>query len=405
MNISDSERITSVLENLGLKKSQKMKEADLIVINMCSVRQSAVDRVYGLIIKLQSLNLKSQTILTGCILKKDKKKMSSFFNYVLDIKDLSCWSKALNFKKEIKRDYLKITPRYSNSFSVNIPIMTGCNNFCAYCVVPYTRNKEISRPSNDIVKEVENAVEKGAKEIWLLGQNVNSYKDGKTTFPKLLEKINKIPGDFWIRFTSSHPKDFKDSLIKTMKTCKKTAPYLNLPVQSGDNEILKKMNRIYTIEDYKEIVEKLKKEIPNIALSTDVIVGFPTETKKQFQNTVNLFKEIKYDMAYISKYSRRAQTEAFKLKDDVSIKEKIKRERILNKIVAKTAFENNRKYIGEITDVLIDSETKNNSWLGKTKEYKTVKISQKIKNEKLMGELVKVKITKASLWGLKGELV
>jgi len=345
MNKADSEKIAAFLENKGYKSASKINEADLIVVNMCSVRQSAVDRVYGLLPKFQKLqttNHKLQTILTGCILKKDKRKFSEHFNYILNIKDLPKWPEILNTKpytkpskthdREILRvdNYLKIQSKHSTNFSALVPIMTGCNNFCSYCVVPFTRGKEISRPSEEIISEVKNLVKKGYKEIWLLGQNVNSYK---YNFSKLLRKINKIPGKFWIRFTSSHPKDFSDDLIKAMAECEKVAKYLNLPVQSGDDKILKKMNRPYTVKQYKNLIKKIREKIPDINLSTDVIVGFPGETKKQFENTVKLFKQIKYNIAYISKYSPRAGTAAAKLKDNVSPQEKKRREKILEKIL------------------------------------------------------------------------
>jgi len=315
MNKADSEKISAVLENKGYKAASKINEADLIVVNMCSVRQSAVNRVHGVVEKLKKLqttNYRPQTILTGCILKKDKRKFAELFDEIVDIKDLT---------KNIK-------PKHSNNFSASVPIMTGCNNFCSYCVVPYARGEEISRPLKEITCEVKNLVKRGTKEIWLLGQNVNSYKYG---FSKLLKAINKIPGEFCIRFTSSHPKDFSDDLIEAMAECKKVAKYLNLPVQSGDDKILKRMNRPYTVKQYKNLVKRIRKRIPDINLSTDVIVGFPGETKKQFENTVKLFKEIKYDIAYINKYSPRSGTAAAKLKDNVSPQEKKRREKILEK--------------------------------------------------------------------------
>ncbi len=384
MNRSDSERIAVVLENKGYKPAQKIDGADLIVVNMCSVRQSAVDRVYGLLPKFQKLqttNYKLQTILTGCILKKDRRKLSEEFNEVVEIKDL------------IK----DIEPKYSNNFSAFVPIMRGCNNFCAYCVVPFTRGREISRPAEKIICEVKRLIKQGYKEIWLLGQNVNSYSN--ISFPQLLRKVNDIPGEFWIRFTSSHPKDFSDELIDAMTKCQKVTEYLNLPVQAGDDEILKRMNRPYTIKKYKEIIKKIKREIPNICLSTDVIVGFPGETKKQFENTAKLFKELKYDMAYIAKYSPRAETAAAKLKDSVSQKEKDRREKVLTEILKQTALENNKKYIGKTIEVL-PTNYKDKFLVGKSFHYKTVKFKGQ---KNLIGKITKVKITDALPWGLKGE--
>ena len=315
MNKADSERIAGALEKRGDKRARSVEEADLVVVNMCSVRQSAVDRVFGLVPKLKN----KKTILTGCILKKDKRNLAEYFDEIIDIKE-----------------FIKSGPKYSEKTRAFVPIMTGCNNFCAYCVVPYTRGRENSRPAKEIIREVKNLVRRGFKEIWLLGQNVNSYQ---YNFPQLLRKINKIQGKFWIRFTSPHPKDFSDDLIKAMAECKKVAKYLNLPVQSGDDKILKKMNRSYTIAQYKNLVKKIRKKIPDINLSTDVIVGFPGETKKQFENTAKLFKEIKYDIAYIAKYSPRPGTAAAKMKDNVSLKEKKRREKVLREILNKKSHQ------------------------------------------------------------------
>lgn len=312
MNVADSEKIASVLQNRKMKPAADLAEADFVVVNMCSVRQSAVDRVLGLKDKLKG----KKTAITGCILKRDRNKLKKAFGEI--------WDKEKLIKKQ---------KNISKNLVGYIQITTGCNNFCSYCVVPYTRGREVSRTQKEIICELKNLIKNGAKEIWLLGQNVNSYKYG---FPELLRKINKIPGDFSIRFMSSHPKDFSDELIETMAKCKKVAKYLNLPVQSGDNEILKKMNRPYTVEQYKNLVKKIRAKIPNINLSTDVIVGFPGETKKQFENTVKLFKEIEYNIAYVNKYSPRSSTAAFNLRDNVSIKEKKRREKVLLKIIEET---------------------------------------------------------------------
>ncbi len=356
MNISDSERVSAVLESAKYKKTQNINRANLIAVVMCSVRQSAVDRVHGLVEKLKTIKKANpkepygesarrrqiKTILTGCILKKDKKIFLKSFDYVLDIKDIKKIPDILKINpRQISRDrvnydkgnYLDIIPEYENKFSANVPIMTGCNNFCSYCVVPHTREREISRPTKEIISEIKNLIKGGCKKIWLLGQNVNSYKDKNINFPDLLKMVNNIPGDFELNFTSSHPKDFSDELIKTMAGCKKLSKRLNLPIQSGDDAILKKMNRPYTVKKYKNLVKKIRKAIPDISLSTDVIIGFPGESKKQFENTVKTFKKICFDMAYINKYSPRAGTAAAKLKDDVSWQEKKRREKILIKLV------------------------------------------------------------------------
>jgi len=366
-----------------------MQEADLVVINACSVRQSAIDRIYGV---AQKFKKNQKTILTGCVLKKDRQKFREIFDDVLDIKSFA-------------NDFLAITPKYSNKFSANVPIMTGCNNFCAYCVVPYTRDREISRPANEIISEIKNLVNPPAggncKEIWLLGQNVNSYKDGKTNFPGLLRAINKIPGNFWIRFTSSHPKDFNEDVINALEIRGKITPYLNLPVQAGDDKVLKLMNRHYTVKQYKEKIKKLRKKIPDISISTDIIVGFPGETKKQFENTVKLFREIKFDMAYINKYSPRAGTDAAKLKDDVLWEEKKRREKVLTEILKQTALEKNKQLIGKEATVLIN-ENREDNYFGKDEYYKTIKVKS---SKNILGKLLKVKITEARPFILEGELI
>lgn len=312
MNESDSERIAAGLEKDGYKSASKMAEADLVVVNMCSVRQPAVDRIFGLnqkFIKLKAQNPKSKTVLTGCILKKDRVKFGKIFDEI--------WEE----------------PEKCSTPSKFIPISNGCDNFCTYCVVPHTRGPLVCRNHKEIIKEIKESVAKGFKEIWLLGENVNRYLSGTINFAKLLKMANNIPGDFKIRFMSPNPADFTDELIDTMAKCQKISHYLNLPVQSGDNEILRKMNRPYTAEQYIKLVKKIREKIPDINLSTDVIVGFPGETKKQFNNTVKLFKKIKFNIAYISKYSPRSGTAAFRLKDDVPIKEKKRRERVLINLI------------------------------------------------------------------------
>ncbi len=454
MNKNDSERIAAVLESINYQSVSKIQEADLIIVNMCSIRQSAVDRVYGLLPKFKKLKIKNKnlkTILTGCILEQDRKKFVKYFDYILNIKNLPNWhhyltkpsSRSLISQKTIFQklpwqkledsSYLEIKPKYSNNFSAFVPISIGCNNFCSFCVVPYTRGREFHRPANKIINEIKDLIKKGYKEIWLLGENVNSYrsrliqtstrKNSEINFAKLLKIVNDISGNFWIRFTSPNPKNFSDKLIEVIAKCKKITPYLNLPVQSGDNNVLKKMNRNYTIEEYKDLVKTIRNKFAlirkglekEITISTDVIVGFPGETKKQFENTVKLFKEIKFDMAYIAKYSSRAGTTAGKMKDNVPYQEKKRREKVLTEILKQTALENNKKYIGKTIDVLVEKEI-NGFLIGKTITYKTIKLQvtslpeiqsdgygqTSYKLQDLIGKFVKAKVVDALSWGLKG---
>jgi len=370
-NLADAERIEHKLQMTGYKKSAKEETADLIVINSCSVRKAAMDRLYA---KVQQFRDK-KIILTGCFLESDRRKLESKVSEI--------WHPD---------EYFDMAPIYSSSLSANIPIMTGCNNFCTYCAVPYTRGRERSRPVKDITEEIKKLVKKGYKEIWLLGQNVNSYRDVKTGFAELLKKVNKIKGDFWIRFTSPHPKDFSDEMIKAMTESEKFAHYLNLPVQSGDNDILKKMNRPYTVGHYKRLIRKIRKAIPDITLSTDIIVGFPGETEKQFENSIKLFKEMKFDMAFISEYSPRFGTaSALTMKDDIPHKEKERRKKRLNDLLLKTALSNNEKLIGRTTTVLGD----------RTSGNKLIKIKEQYPKNRF----INVKVTKVGPWKLEGKLL
>lgn len=321
MNKSDSEKIAAVLENKGYKPAENEREADLIALNMCSVRQTAVDRVYGKLnnfTKLKKIK-KLKIILAGCILNSDRKKLKE---------------KGVDEIWENKK-FWENEPKYLNEKQACIPISNGCNNDCTYCAVPLTRGKLVCRSYDKIIKDAKQAAEKGFKEIWLLGQNVNDYKYKNFNFAKLIKIVDNIPGDFKFFFVSPHPKDFSEELIKTLAKCQKFGKFLNLPLQSGDNEILKKMARPYTAEHYKKLVKKIRKEIPGINLSTDVIVGFPGETKKQFNNTFKMFKEINFDMAYISKFSPRPGTLASKMEDNIPLSEKKRRWKVLNAVILK----------------------------------------------------------------------
>jgi len=410
MNYADAEKIATVLNKLNYQQTNNEKVADLIITVACSVRQTAIERIYGKAADWQKIKEKKPliTILTGCVLKSDRLKMSKFFDFIFDIRNLHDLSRFLvrdRFSRSLpKFDYFNIHPSYQNNFQAYVPISTGCNNFCSYCVVPYVRGREISRKTLDIINECKNLIKKGYKEITLLGQNVNSYGSdlkNKVKFPALLKTIADLPGDFWLRFVTSHPKDLNNELIEVMAKNKKICRYLHLPIQSGDNAILKKMNRKYTREHYLNLIKKVREKIPGIAITTDVIIGFPGETKKQFDNTIKLFREAKFDMAYIAKYSPRPGTTAFKLKGNINQKEKEKRYNQLNKILNQTALEKNKKLIGKILKVLVEYKRKNFNY-GKTEAFKTVKF---ITTKDCTGQFVDVKIIKAQAFGLEAILV
>ncbi|OGD67869.1 hypothetical protein A3F08_00430 [Candidatus Berkelbacteria bacterium RIFCSPHIGHO2_12_FULL_36_9] len=341
----------------------KEKDADLIIVLACSVRQKPLDRIFGKIKLWKKLPQKPKIVITACVLSHDKKKLENKVDAIIDTKNFQ--KEFLSFQKKyfinkrlgvIKYSKLNINKSFNpekNKSTSYIPIMSGCDNFCTYCVVPYTRGKEISRPVDDIISEIKNLVENGINEVTLLGQNVNSYysksnlknqksktqiknlKNGKYNFVQLLREIEKIKGLKKISFLTAHPKDMSDELIEWMGVSKKFSHKLHLPVQSGDNEILKKMNRHYTSENYIKLIENLKLKIKNLNLSTDIIVGFPSETKKQFKNTVKLCKKINFNQAYVSQYSPRPGTLASTMKNDVSAKEKKRRWQILNDLINK----------------------------------------------------------------------
>ncbi len=433
MNISDSERIEAVLLNAKFKKVDSENLADFVIVNSCSVRQAAENRAISTL--KNARKNKQIAIVTGCSAVKEKNRFKKFADFVLDIKDLKKWPSILpcphlrkNFGGQawqesrqkrtfamgkVETNYFKIHPNYSSKFHAYVPVMTGCNNFCSYCVVPYARGREVSRSVNEIIKEVKSLVKQGYKGVTLLGQNVNSYcgkvkvkskkekaasKKSKNDvdFPTLLKMINDIPGDFWIWFLTSHPKDMSLKLIKTITKCKKVCRYIHLPAQAGNDEILKKMNRKYTHAKYLKLVQSIKKYLPDTCLSTDIIVGFPSETKKQFLDTCKLFKEVKYDMAFLAKYSPRPGTVSFKMKDDVLQDEKKRRENFLNNILRKTALKNNNKYLGKNVEILVEKKN-----IGRTRTFKLVKFNF---DKDLIGQIVKVKITKALAWILEGEI-
>jgi tRNA-2-methylthio-N6-dimethylallyladenosine synthase len=446
MNYSDAERLSNILKSHGCEQTTNEQTADLIIVLSCSVRQKAMDRIHGRIKKWQTWRKEKniKIILTGCVLPVDKNKLKDKFDAFLEIRDIASLPKLLKYKSTItdqepitNADYLAFKPDYSSSFRAYIPIMTGCNNYCTFCAVPYTRGPEISRPSSEIINEVKLLIKQGYKEIMLLGQNVNAYIDPEKShgqevlnsrsrklwefkksqpihkrmattkilkdFAELLKKINAIEGDFWIRFLSSNPQDISDELVTILPQLKKVTKYFHFALQSGDNEILRRMNRRHTREDYLELVKKIRASWPGVAITTDIIVGFSNETKKQFQNTADIMNKVGFDMAYISEYSPRPGTTAQRFfKDDVPKKEKVRRKKVLNEILKKSALKNNKKLVGQTVKVLVEQynkKTKINT--GKTEGFKTIQF----KSLDCTGEFINIFITKADAWGLTGQLV
>lgn len=405
MNRADAERISGLLHHYNCHQTNESQLADFIIVVGCSVRQKAVDRIDGRAREWNKQRRKRglKTILTGCVLDSDKKKLNKYFDGIISITEINELPKILGLAKEQKKldDYLCLPAFRDSNFSALVPISNGCNNFCAYCAVPYTRGREKSRDAKSIIKECEELIKRGYKEIVLLGQNVNSYRSGDYDFSKLLKKIDELEGDFWIRFLSSHPKDLSRSLIETMSKGKHITPYLHFALQSGDDEILKKMNRHYTAKHFSELVALARKKISNLAVSTDVIVGFPSETKKQFENTAKLIRLINFDMAYISCYSPRPQTMAQKMKDDVSKMEKKSREKKINDILISGLKKNNKYYLNKTFKVLVDGH-KNGLCYGKTDTFKIVSF---VGDKDLIGHFVAVKITQIEPFVLSGQIL
>ena len=418
MNKADGERLSFYLNNLGFKKIDNFLKADSVFFVTCGVKQMAEDRVYGLVEKIFRNNKKALVAVTGCLSDRSdvqerlKNKVDVWFNIstlpVLDKKLEKYFPEIKNFSSSKAKNYLDIVADYSSDFSAFVPIGNGCNNFCSYCVVPYARQREIYRPSKDIIKEVKKLIEKGYKEITLIAQNVNSYKSDMD-FPELLKTIDNLSGDFWLRFSTSHPKDVSSKLIKVLKNGQHLCEHFHLAVQSGDDDILKSMNRKYKVDDYKKLVKNIRSVMDGknglpMAITTDVIVGYPGETVKNFSNTKKLFRELKFDLAFIAKYSPRPNTASFNLSDNVSLNDKKKREADLNKVLKKYALINNKKYLNKEVMVLLEGFTRKGELFGRTRTSKLVKILGD-KNRCFIGHFVKVKINKAKEFELEGKII
>ncbi len=421
MNESDAERIRGLCCSLGMIEAKSEEAADIIIVVSCAVRQAAMDRIYGRIEKWNAIR-KERTlflILTGCVLPADQEKLRDVFDVFLPIKEIGSLFQiladklAVNVPESTSSQYFSIEPSYYHDYKAYVPIMTGCNKFCTYCAVPYTRGREISRPYSDIMNEINGLVEKGYKEIMLLGQNVNSYAldlpDQSEKFPELLKSINDIEGDFWIRIMTSHPYDMSNKLIDVLAEKKHICESFHLPIQSGDDHVLVTMNRHYTVQHFMDRIKSLRDAIPDISISTDIIVGFPTEDEIAFENTVRIVKECAFDMAYIARYSERPGTVAEKtIKDNISDEEKMRREKIINDIITENAINYNQRFLNKTVRTLVDeaAPSKETNGLfkntGKNRENKTVIFKS---GRDYTGLFVDVKITKIHAFALEGEVV
>mgnify|MGYP001625253938 FL=1 len=423
MNVHDSENISAILEDMKYTKIDNMDDADIIVINTCAIRENAHNKVVGMLGRIKHLRETKKDIITvfcGCMAQeesianmiKDKYKWVDIVFGTHNIHKLPIYLSDLykNRKQEIEvysiegSVYEGIPVKRDSKYKAWVNIMYGCDKFCTYCIVPYTRGKQRSRLPEDILKEVEELKKDGYMEVTLLGQNVNAYGkdlDINYTMTNLLEDVAKI-GIPRVRFITSHPWDFTDDMIDVIAKYDNIMPYIHLPIQSGSSRILKLMGRRYTKEEYILLFNKIKNKVPNVAISTDIIVGFPGETEEDFKDTLEVVDKLKYDLAYTFIFSKRIGTPAYNMEDKVSMEEKKERLARLNELVNKYANLNNMKYKDKVVEVLIEGVSEKEGYLmGYTDTMKLVNVKC---DESYLGKIVKVKITDVKTWSLDGEL-
>lgn len=424
-NERDTETLNGILELLGYQPTEVPEEASIILLNTCAIRENAEQKVFGKIGSIKHLKRENPELIfgmCGCMAQEEvivNEILNKYHHVDLifgthNINNLpTLLMDALHAKETIvdvlsqEGDVIENLPtRRDNNIKAWVNIMYGCDKFCTYCIVPYTRGRERSRLLEHILAEVKELKESGYQEITLLGQNVNAYgKDLETdyNFTKLLEECAKI-GIPRIRFMTSHPWDFTDEMIAIIAKYDNIMPFIHLPVQSGNNDILKIMNRQYTVEEYIELYNKIKKSKENVSFSTDIIVGFPNETDEQFQETLKLAEYCQYDNAFTFVYSPRAGTPAAKMKDNVPLKVKQERLQKLNKVVNKYMQQQNERFASEIVEVLVDGPSKKNPDVlsGYTPHNKLVNF---VGERSLIGSIVKVKIVEVKTWSLRGEIV
>lgn len=424
MNEEDSEKLSGMLKSQGYVRTEVKEEASIIIFNTCCVRENAELKVYGNLGALKSLKQKKSDLIIavcGCMMQQEGMaeniiKKYPFVDIIFGTHNAYKFPEYLNRVKQEGKSIIEIINKEEgivegipidreSTLKAFVTIMYGCNNFCTYCIVPYVRGRERSREPEDIEKEIKELVSKGYKEITLLGQNVNSYGKGlddNMNFARLLRRINNIEGLERIRFMTSHPKDLSQEVIDAVAECSKVCDHIHLPVQSGSSNILKKMNRQYDRNQYLQLVQKIKEAIPNVAITTDIIVGFPGETEEDFEETLSLVKEVEYDSAFTFIYSKRKGTPA----DDMieQIDDKVKHERFnrLVEAINDISAKKNKKYAGRIVDVLVEGTSKNNidKLMGRTTTGKLVNFKG---DESSIGHIAKVKITEALSFSLNGE--
>ena len=424
MNVHDSEEIKKILENLGYTEIEDYEQADLIILNTCAIRENAHDKVFGFLGRCKHLKKTNKDLiigLCGCMAQeenvvKEIREKHKYIDIVFGTHNMNELPDMLmNFygKQSInvyskEGDVIEFGNLYKRDSKITawVNIMYGCDKFCTYCIVPYTRGKQRSRKSEDILKEVKELKEQGYKEITLLGQNVNAYGkdlDGEIEFSKLLEKVSDI-GIERIRFVTSHPWDFTDKMIDVIASRENIMPYIHLPLQSGSNKILKLMGRRYTKEEYLELFNKIRSTVKNASITTDIIVAFPGETEEDFNDTLDVVNTCKYDGAFTFIYSPRENTPAAKMKNDLTEAEKEDRLHRLNELVNKYSKESNERMLNTIQKVLVISvsEKDSNKVCGYTENMKLVNVTAPMDT---IGQIINVKITDAKSFSLDGEII
>ncbi len=424
LNENDSEKIAGMLEKMGYTEIPDYKQADLVIFNTCCVRENAEERLFGKIGEIKKIKESRNVILAigGCMMQEEGmlkkiKKSYPFVNVIFGTHTMQnlpedIYKSIVNNEKvkdviDIDGEIYEGLPiKRNDKFKASVTIMYGCNNFCTYCIVPYVRGRERSREPEKILEEVKSLAEEGYKEVTLLGQNVNSYVGNNKikNFADLLNEVCRIDGIERIRFISPHPKDFTDDVIDAIANNEKICKIIHLPLQSGNSKVLKEMNRKYTKEQYLELVDKMKKRIPNVVLSTDIIVGFPGETDEEFEDTLDVVRKVNFEQIFMFIYSIREGTIAAKM-EQVPEDKKHERFEKLKELYDSRVDENNEKYLNTIQKILIEGASKNNSEMfeGRTDTNKVVIFKPNAENK--IGDIVSVKITETHKWYLKGEII
>lgn len=424
MNFSDAERMEGELSKLGYVSTEDMAKADLIMINTCCVRETAEDKVYGKIGEIKALKREKPDLIlgiTGCMAQKEGERLIKRAPHIDFVLGTNKIHEVVATVKKLEESQVKhvvdteineaempedISIHRKTPLSAWVPIMYGCNNFCTYCIVPYVRGRERSRLPEEIIDEVREAVKHGYREVTLLGQNVNSYgKDHqKATFAELLSMVDRVDGIERIRYMTSHPKDLSDEVIDVIKNSQHICNHFHLPVQYGSNKILKAMNRVYTVESYKDLVRKIRAAVPDASITTDLIVGFPGETEEDFQELLQFLEDIRYDQAYTFIYSKRSGTPAAEMKNQVN--DDVKHERLnrLMELQNKISLEKNVALKDRTVQVMVEGPSANDDkvWSGRTTTNKLV--LWPYQGSEQPGDFVNVRICQPQTWVLKGEL-